>query len=69
MVAGATGVDVALPHPATITAGDPVTVTWTSCATSCQGTNFDTGGEPEGSVVVYPTITTTYTATCDNYQF
>jgi len=55
-------------EPATITAGDPVTVTWTSCATTCTGTNFDTGGAPEGSVVVYPTTTTTYTATCDMYD-
>ena len=55
-------------EPATITAGEPVTVTWSSCAVSCTGVNFDTSGEPDGSVVVYPTTTTTYTANCDMYD-
>lgn len=53
--------------PATITVGAPVTVTWTSCAQSCTGQNFNTGGAPSGSLVVYPTATTTFIATCDNY--
>ena len=42
--------------------GEPVTITW-SCPGPCVGTNFDTGNQPSGSVVVYPTSTTVYTVT------
>jgi len=49
--------------------GDPVTVSWFSCASTCAGENFDTGGLPIGSVEVHPTVTTTYTATCNDYHF
>jgi hypothetical protein len=51
----------------TITAGDTVNLTWSSCnATTCTGTNFDTGGATSGSVPITPAATTTYTISCDD---
>lgn len=45
--------------------GGSSTITWSSNnATSCDGTNFDTGGATSGSATVNPISTTTYTVTC-----
>ena len=44
--------------------GGSATLEWSSDASSCTGTNFDTGGAPSGSVVVSPISTTTYTISC-----
>ena len=53
--------------PTSITAGAPVTLTWSSTrATSgCVGTNFTSSGT-SGSATVNPTVTTTYSITCNN---
>ncbi|OGI62781.1 hypothetical protein A2818_00860 [Candidatus Nomurabacteria bacterium RIFCSPHIGHO2_01_FULL_40_12] len=48
----------------TIYTGGSVTLEWSSDASSCTGTNFNTGGAPSGSVVVSPISTTTYTISC-----
>jgi len=54
-------------NPATITSGEAVNIEWSSTGTtSCIGTNFDTGGAPSGSVELNPTVTTTFTITCDD---
>lgn len=48
-----------------VAAGGPTTITWSSTnATSCTGLNFATGGGTSGSVVVRPTVATTYTVAC-----
>jgi hypothetical protein len=50
--------------PASITSGQPTTLTWSSTnATSCTGTNFTASGT-SGSVSVSPNQTTTYSLTC-----
>lgn len=52
-------------NPASITAGQSSTLTWSSTnATSCTGTNFSTGGATSGSVAVTPGATTNYSVTC-----
>ena len=50
----------------TIASGGSSTLTWlgTGGATSCSGDIFSTGGTTGGSVLVSPTIDTTYTLTC-----
>ncbi len=51
--------------PTSITSGGSATLTWSSTnASSCTGTNFNTGGTVSGSVSVSPTVNTTYTVTC-----
>lgn len=51
--------------PASVVAGSPTTLTWSSTnATSCTGSGFSTGGATSGSVSVSPTVTKTYTVTC-----
>lgn len=51
--------------PTTIAGGGSSQLTWSSTnATSCTGTNFNTGGATSGSVSVSPPTTTTYTVTC-----
>jgi len=50
--------------PASITAGQSSTLTWSSTnATSCGGSNFDASAT-SGSTVVYPAVTTAYSITC-----
>lgn len=44
---------------------ESATLTWSSNASSCTGTNFNTGGASSGSVTLTPTSTTTYTINCD----
>ncbi|MFA5791962.1 MAG: DUF2341 domain-containing protein [Candidatus Paceibacterota bacterium] len=53
--------------PTTISTGGSTTLTWSSNALSCAGTNFNTSGAPSNSigVVMSPASTTTYTVTCD----
>ena len=51
--------------PSVIATGGSVTLSWSSNGTSCQGTNFSTGGATSGSIVITPNSTTTYTLTCD----
>jgi hypothetical protein len=54
-------------HGFTILAGHTATITWDgtqSSSTSCDGTNFSTGGALSGSVSVAPSATTDYTVTC-----
>lgn len=51
--------------PTSLEAGQTATLTWTSGeVTSCQGTEFDTGGATSGSTNVSPVTDTTYTLTC-----
>jgi hypothetical protein len=51
--------------PVAIAEGQNSTLTWSSSdATSCTGSNFSTGGATSGSVVVSPTVSTTYTLDC-----
>jgi hypothetical protein len=51
--------------PKWITAGQSSTLTWSSTnATSCAGSGFSASGT-SGSAVVYPTVTTSYSVTCD----
>ena len=53
--------------PEQVIAGGSSTLSWTSTnATSCSGTGFATGGATNGSVVVSPTVRTTYTLSCQN---
>lgn len=49
-------------NPNTVQYGNSATLNW-SCgnATSCAGTNFNTGGAMSGSLTVSPTVSTTYT--------
>lgn len=48
-----------------VDAGTPVTVAWNaSHASTCTGTNFSTGGNTSGSIVVNPTSDTTYAISC-----
>ncbi len=55
------------PNPASITAGQSSTLTWSSTnATSCTGSGFATGSARSGSVSVTPVTTTTYSVTCTN---
>src|ERR1019366_6134171 len=52
-------------NPASITAGQSLTLTWGSTsATSCTGTGFSTGNATAGSVTVTPSITTSYSINC-----
>lgn len=52
--------------PASITAGQSSTLTWSaSDAASCTGTGFNTGGAASGSVMVTPAGTTTYAIACE----
>ncbi|MFZ1019774.1 MAG: hypothetical protein WAN61_02190, partial [Minisyncoccia bacterium] len=49
----------------TIFTGNSTSLTWSSNASSCSGTNFTVpGNEPSGSVPISPTSTVTYTITC-----
>jgi hypothetical protein len=50
----------------TIASGGESTLTWLGAggATSCSGDIFSTGGTTSGSIVVSPTVDTTYTLTC-----
>lgn len=52
----------------TIVAGSPATIEWTGPAgvSSCDGTDFSTGGAVSGSATVNPSVTTTYTVNCSN---
>jgi hypothetical protein len=50
--------------PTTITTGQSTTLTWSSTASSCTGTNFSTGGAASGTLLVSPTATITYGITC-----
>ena len=50
--------------PTSIYGGDSTTLTWSSSAASCAGTNFNTGGASSGSVIVNPTSTATYSVLC-----
>lgn len=51
--------------PSSITAGEKVTLTWSSTnAQSCTSSTFATGGASNGSVVVLPTANHSYTVTC-----
>lgn len=61
-----TGIDANLSaNPTSIYTGGSTTLTWSSTlATSCTGTNFNTGGAISGSVVVKPTSTVTYSINC-----
>jgi hypothetical protein len=53
--------------PTNVNSGDPSTLSWSSTnATSCSGIGFNTGGIPAGSIVVNPTVNTTYTLNCVN---
>ncbi len=54
--------------PTTIYTGGSTKLTWSSCATSCSGTNFDTGGEANNStgVSVSPAVSTTYVISCND---
>jgi len=51
--------------PTSIFTGNSTTLTWSSSAGSCTGTNFSTGGASSGSVSVSPVSTITYSITCD----
>ena len=54
-------------NPASITAGQSSTLTWSSTnATSCTGTGFSTSNAVSGSVSVTPAATTSYIVTCTN---
>lgn len=54
-------------NPDRINSGDPSTLSWSSSnATSCSGIGFSTGGATSGSIVVSPTVNTTYTLNCTN---
>jgi uncharacterized repeat protein (TIGR03803 family) len=54
-------------NPASITAGQSSTLSWSSTnATSCTGNGFLTGNSVTGSVSVTPATTTTYIVTCTN---
>jgi hypothetical protein len=51
--------------PTSIYTGESSTLTWSSTyATSCTGTNFNTGGAKSGSALVKPASTITYSITC-----
>lgn len=51
--------------PTSIVNGNSSTLTWSSSnATSCTGTGFSTGGAISGSVIVSPSVTTTYNLSC-----
>ncbi len=51
--------------PNIIYTGGSVNISWTSSgATSCTGTNFNTGGATSGSITINPKSTTTYTVNC-----
>ncbi len=53
--------------PSTAEAGQPVLVTWSSVGASlCVGRNFATGNAPEGSVILTPAQSTTFTIVCNN---
>ena len=53
------------PSSSTMYTGGSSTIIWSSeNATSCTGTNFNTGGATSGNLSVSPTSTTTYTITC-----
>lgn len=60
------GIDITFEaKPKRIFKGRSSTLTWKATgATSCTGTNFDTGNQIEGSLQVKPDSTTTYTLTC-----
>ena len=51
-------------NPMSVYTGNSSTLTWSSNAPSCAGTNFSTGGAPSGSIVVTPVSATLYTITC-----
>lgn len=52
-------------NPTSVRSGDPALLTWSSTgATQCTGTNFDTGGSPNNSVLVEPQTETKYVVTC-----
>jgi hypothetical protein len=53
-------------NPTSISSGQSSTLTWGSThATSCAGTGFTTGNVISGSVTVTPTVTTTYSVSCN----
>src|ERR1019366_5300807 len=52
-------------NPISITLGQPSTLTWGSAnASSCMGTGFSTGNTTSGSIVVTPSVPTTYSVIC-----
>ena len=53
-------------NPSVIVTGDSSVLSWFSDGSSCEGTNFETGGAISGSVSVTPNSTTIYTITCDD---
>jgi hypothetical protein len=56
--------------PTTITQGNSSTLSWsenTSCAASCTGTGFATGGALSGNTPVYPPTTSSYSLSCGPY--
>ena len=56
-------------NPTSIFLGEQSLLSWSSTgATSCAGTNFDTGGAPSGSLLVTPEVTTLYSVTCTGAQ-
>jgi len=53
-------------NPTTINVGQPSTLMWNSMnSTRCIGTGFSTGNAISGSLVVNPTVNTTYSISCD----
>ena len=51
----------------TVISGGADTLTWQSNATvKCVGTNFSTGNATNGTLVVHPTVNTTYSIACDS---
>lgn len=51
--------------PTTIVSGNSSLITWSSVgATSCTGSNFNTGGATSGSTAVSPTSNTSYSMSC-----
>ncbi len=66
---GATATASLSANPTSIISGQSSTLTWSSTnASSCTGTNFNTGGATSGTAQVTPTATTTYTVTCGSAQ-
>lgn len=51
--------------PTTIDQGDDTELAWSSTdTTSCIGTNFSTGSTTSGSIIISPSVTTTYDIEC-----
>ncbi len=54
-------------NPTSLSSGESALLTWSSeGASSCTGVGFSTGGRVRGSVIVTPTISTTYGLSCSN---